>query len=239
MKIDINNNKNIKNNKTIFSTITYEDTLFYIIYIICLIIWIILIIFYRNNLVSNKNKDDIRFTIILLIISLYPFIIFITSMYNVYKSKTLMGISPFFPICISGYNTLTEEEKKVNIVAKVDYKCWQKQHKFLFDSANLISDKSNYAIRILFAIIIFLFGSSKIYTYQYKLITKNNNFIKSLIQGACISGLILLSSKFLGQDYNYLSILFRTFFDNLLHINIATLIILIAYLLYNLIILYF
>ena len=232
------NEKLIEEGK-VFPTIDYEDTIFYIIFTLSLLIWGILISIYIYTLWSSKYDEDNKFIWVLGIIALYPIYIFINSINIIAKDKTLLSLSPFFPICIDGYHTLTQKEKDLNIIGKIDYECWQKQHKYLFESSNLITNKSNYSIRILFTIIVFLFGLGKISTFQYKIITKNNRFVKSLIQGAAICGIVLIGSRFLAADLNYITLIFNTFFTNLVHINIATLMILIAYLLYNLFIAYF
>lgn len=218
----------------IFPTVNYENTIYYIIFIISIIIWIILIFSFLSNFNYKQYKYEKYFIWIFCIIILYPIYIFISSIYSVYNHNYIMGLSPFFPICIKGYNALTSEEKKLDIVGKIDYKCWQNQHKFLFDSTNLISVRSHYLIRILFTLIVFLFGLGKVNTFQYKLIMQNKLFIKSVIRGAALCGIILISARFLVEDFNYLTIILNVFFGNLLHINIAILIILITYLLFNL-----
>ena len=81
------------------------------------------------------------------------------SIYKIYISTDLIGISPYYPICVSTYDTLTPEEKKLGAIAKVDYRCQEKQSKFLADHGELASKKTQYSIRILFTIIETDFGT--------------------------------------------------------------------------------
>jgi hypothetical protein len=227
--------ENIKSSgDTIFPTITYTNNFYYIIYVLVLIAWIFMIYLYSTSLLSKNDIDDSKFLIILLGLSIYPVYIFASSLFKIQDTKDLIGISPYYPICIYTYDTLTKDEKKLGAVAKIDYNCEEKQKKFLANHGELTSKKIQYTIRILFTIIVFLFGFGKINTFQYKLITKNNAFIKTLIQGAVIVSIISLTVKIFGQNFGYLSAVSITFYEAIYHLSVGTLLILIAYLLYNL-----
>ena len=230
-----NQKENIKfAGDTIFPTIAYTNNFYYAIYTLVLIVWIIMIYLYGTNLLSSNDKDDSKFLIFLIALSIYPIVIFSMSLYKIHGSKDLIGISPYYPICIYTYETLSEDEKKLGAVAKLDYQCEEKQKKFLANHGELTSKKIQYSIRILFTIIVFLFGFGKINTFQYKLITKNNAFIKTLIQGAVLVSIISLTVKIFGQNFGYLSAVSITFYEAIYHLGVGTLLILISYLLYNL-----
>ena len=77
------------------------------------------------------------------------------------KGSGLLSLSPLYPICIYGNNTLTDNQKHVDIKGIIDYKCLDKQNLFLESQSNIISNNSHYAIQILFTLLIFLFGFGK------------------------------------------------------------------------------
>ena len=134
---------------------------------------------------------------------------------------------------------LTETEKDAGAIAKIDYKCWQKQRKYLFEQSKTLSDQSHFLIKILFTIVIFLFGLGKVNTFQYKLITQNQEFLKICLQTASVVGVILLSSIILGEANNYLALLQNVFFKGLYTLNITILMVFISYLSFNLFVFYF
>jgi hypothetical protein len=230
-----NQKENIKStSNTIFPTITYTNNFYYLIYTLVLVVWIFMVYLYSSNLLSSNDKGDSKFLIFLIALAIYPIVIFSMSLYKIYGTHDLIGISPYYPICIYTYETLSEDEKKLGAVAKLDYQCEEKQKKFLANHGELTSKKIQYSIRILFTIIVFLFGFGKINTFQYKLITKNNAFVKALIQGAVLISIISLTVKIFGQNFGYLSAVSISFYEAIYHLGIGTLLILIAYLLYNL-----
>ena len=128
---------------------------------------------------------------------------------------------------------LTADEKQAGILLKINNKCTRMQQTFLRDKATTIQDRALMTIKILFTLIIFLFGFGKTSSFHYKLITKNSYFIRSLIQVACITGLISLTVNFFGINFYYISNILDTAYNALFVMSITTLAILILYLLHN------
>lgn len=225
----------------IFPEVNYEDKIFYVILFLNLFILSIVLFFLVKCLILSKSSSDHKFIYICIIIFLYPIFNIIKAVYDVamVKNKDILGIDPLFPACINGYFLLTENEKKAGAIAKIDYKCWQKQRKYLYDQSKSLSDQSNFLIRILFTIVIFLFGLGKVNTFQYKIITQNQEFLKICLQTASVVSVILLSSIILGQANNYLALLQNVFYKGLYRLNITILMVFISYLTFNLFVFYF
>jgi hypothetical protein len=225
----------------IFPEVEYEDKIYYFILSMNLLIFlIVLFLLIRCLYLSQSNNDD-KFIWICIFIFLYPILHIIRAFFEVYsiKDKDVLGIDPLFPPCIDGYFMLTETEKDAGAIAKIDYKCWQKQRKYLFQQSKTLSDQSHFLIKILFTIVIFLFGLGKVNTFQYKLITQNQEFLKICLQTASVVGVILLSSIILGEANNYLALLQNVFFKGLYTLNITILMVFISYLSFNLFVFYF
>jgi hypothetical protein len=225
----------------IFPEVQYEDKIYYFILSMNLLIFIIVLFLLTKCLLTSKSKNDNKFIWICILIFLYPILHIIKAIFEVYllRDKDVLGIDPLFPPCINGYFMLTETEKDAGAIAKIDYKCWQKQRKYLFEQSKTLSDQSHFLIKILFTIVIFLFGLGKVNTFQYKLITQNQEFLKICLQTASVVGVILLSSIILGEANNYLALLQNVFFKGLYTLNITILMVFISYLSFNLFVFYF
>lgn len=225
----------------IFPEVEYEDKIYYFILSMNLLIFIIVLFLFTKCLFSSKSKNDNKFIWICILIFLYPILHIIKAIFEVIllKDKDVLGIDPLFPACINGYFMLTETEKDAGAIAKIDYKCWQKQREYLFVQSKTLSDKSHFLIKILFTIVIFLFGLGKVNTFQYKLIKENQEFLKICLQTASVVSVILLSSIILGEANNYLALLQNVFFKGLYTLNITILMVFISYLTFNLFVFYF
>jgi hypothetical protein len=232
--MEINQTQTQNQSNIEFPPIKGTHYIYYIFFTIVAVFWFIIVAFYVSQLLISKTASDSRFLYLMLLISTYPIYIFINNYIEISNSDKLTGLSPYFPICVNAYDTLTQEEKNLNIAAKVDWHCFSKQKEYLVNRSDTITNKTTYAIRTLFTIIIFLFGFGKINTFNYKLITKNSNFVKALIQGACITVLILLTVKYFGVNYYYISAMMNLLYESIYLINITSLFILVIYLFYNL-----
>lgn len=225
----------------IFPEVQYEDKIYYIILISNLILVFFILYLFLNTLYYSKSKNDNKFIWICMLIFLYPISKISKAIYDVYNlpNKDVLGIDPLFPACIDGYFMLTQTEKDSGAIAKLDYKCWQKQRKYLYQQSKTLSEQSHFLIKILFTIVIFLFGLGKVNTFQYKLITQNQYFLKLCLQSASVVGVILLTSIIVGEANNYLALLQNVFYKGLYRLNITILITFISYLSFNLFVFYF
>ena len=201
-----------------------------------IVLWVGISSIYIYNLNRSNNKSDTKFLYILLVIILYPFYVYIITCIEIYKTSNIVGLGPEYPICNTTYNGLTSSEKHAGIIGKLNNKCTKTQQSFLRNKATTIQRRGLMTIKILFTLIIFLFGFGKTSSFHYKLITKNSYFIRSLIQVACITGIITLTVKFFGVDFYYISNILDTVYNAIFVISVTTLIILILYLLHNFII---
>tara|TARA_Y100000389_G_C17463642_1_gene523698 strand:+ start:44 stop:757 length:714 start_codon:yes stop_codon:yes gene_type:complete len=223
-------------NEDYIQEVTDMNNIYYMFFSVMIILWFIILCIFIYNLKNTKSNTDKTFIYLLLIIGMYPFYIYIMTCVKIYKTTNITGLGPEFPICATGIYSLTPEEKALGIIAKINNKCIKHQENFLRNKATTIQKRSLFTIKILFTLIIFLFGFGKTSSFHYKLITNNSYFIRSLIRVACISSLISLTINFFGVDFYYISNIIELLYNALFVISITTIAILITYLLHNFIV---
>lgn len=127
---------------------------------------------------------------------------------------------------------LTSEEAKYSI-GKMNYKCIKKQYDYLQALSDEYISKAYYQLYTLFSIVLLLFTHIvRDHTSFY--LNDNNPFIKNLIKYSILISLILLTSPILMQYYYY-SLIMSEFYESLITMNVFTLAIFLAYIMYKLV----
>ena len=213
-----------------------------IINITLIIIWLCILIYLYKTLLSKETfiteskGSSIKFFSFMSIIAAYPFLFFITRIIH-YKigvqSNSLNLVPPDYGICMEGPNSLTDKEKQMGAVAKLNYKCKKEQQQYSSNKVHGIIDRVFYIIYALFTLVLF-FSTSSSGRFKNTILKQNSPFIMKTLQLILFLTVMLLTAPLL-QDYNYLSLITFHFYDGILQITGALVIILITFLLTRLI----
>lgn len=229
-------NTNVNNN--VLHDFKYTKQTAYITYVIPLIIWIICSLRFFYTLKNSKYTNDKKFIPYMLFIIAIPLFLLFKAIYLV-EQTPLIGLTPFTPVCVNGSTLIDESLKSKGIVGIVDYECLARNQRGIWKGVDIIMDHTDFAIKLLFSIVIFLFGLTYYPKLEYTKIAPNEVFIKNLIQTCSLCAVLVIGSVFIGNDLNYISILLNILFSNIVLLVISSLIILISYLLFNLLKIYF
>jgi len=208
-----------------------------------LLIWIFLC---YKIIITIKNSESARFLTtffpVMIVIMAYPIIYYGRQLYvtsQQIKNK-VDYIDPYYAICLTGYDNLSLEEKAQGFIAKMDYSCHKDQYAFLRNTATMIATRGYTIIYILFVFTTwFIFnvrspGGTKI----FKIMKRNNPVGKILIQIGCLLSLFIMNITILSYYY-YPSTFIFTFFQNILQLNVAVMLILLTYIIFQLLNTYF
>lgn len=236
---------NVRDN--IYTPLTYNKKINNTITICCFLYWIFIVTYLYKILEDNKLHDNfslksrLYFLPFFLLIVLYPILYFVnqfihTNLGNRSKTGKLTNIDPSYPVCNKMYTDLTEEEKNIGAVGKVDYKCHKNIVDFNKNYGDIIIRRTYYIIHAIFALILFLF-TQRAGKFKNTVASSDSKFITILIQQALFLAIILLSCSVILKS-SYLSTFILLFFMNLLQLLGALTIMLVAFILYRLIYLF-
>ena len=221
----------------------HQSTINNSIVFIALTLWIFLC--YKIILTIRANESDkfiTSFFPVMIVVMIYPIIyygqqVYITSQQIKNKAD---NIDPYYPICLTGYKDLNLEEQAQGFIAKMDYSCHKDQYNFLRNTATEIATRGYTIIYILFVFTCwFIFNvRSTGGTKRFKIMKRNNPVGKILIQIGCLMSLFVMNITILSYYY-YPSNFVFTFFQNILQLNVAVMLILLTYIIFQLLDSYF
>ena len=202
---------------------------------LCILVYLYQILISKETFISESKGSSVKFFSFISIIAAYPFLFFITRIihYQIGVQSNSYAIPPDYGICMEGPNSLTDKEKQMGAVAKLNYKCKKEQQQYSRNKVNGIIDRVFYIIYALFTLVLF-FSTSSAGRFKNTILKQSSQFIMKTLQLILFLTLMLLTAPLL-QDYNYLSLIIFHFYDGILQITGALVIILITYLLTRLI----
>lgn len=133
---------------------------------------------------------------------------------------------PEYPACMTPGEKLTPEQQRSGVVASVNGHCFLTQYNYLQSASEVVRVKSYNLMYALFSLVLLFFTFSD---YK-KMFRADDPFIRETIRIASMLSLVLFTASVLGTYYWY-SLFVIKFYNNVVQMNVSSVLILVSYLL--------
>lgn len=176
----------------------------------------------------KEAKGDSRFLKYFLALASIPFVSLAASLFTRLREGRFMPhIPPEYPACLTPGEKLSPELQKAGVVAAIDGHCYTTQYQFLQESSNVVRVKSYNLMYALFSLVLLFFS----FTSYSKFIKADNPFLRESLRVASLLSLTLFTAAVLGTYYWY-SLFILKIYNNIIQMNVSTVLMHISYLLY-------
>ena len=199
-----------------------------VIYTIVSIVWALI----AYNLLYKPIRSMFTGHLKAVVISILsvPVLIFINNVYKSAVYKQLTDVPTDYSICLTPESHLSIEEKEYGAIGKIDYSCLRNQYDMQHSRAIGIQNQSYNLIYSLFTLILLLFTIKR----TKQIIRNEDTFIRNaIISSMMFSVLTLLAPLY--SEYGWYSINISILFESIFQMNVITVIGLVMYIGYRLI----
>lgn len=133
---------------------------------------------------------------------------------------------PEYPACMKPSGKLTKEQQASGVLASINGHCFLTQYNYLQSASEVVRVKSYNLMYSLFSLVLLFFAFAG-YAKKFR---ADDPFIRETIRIASMLSLILFTASVLGTYYWY-SLFVIKFYNNVVQMNVSSVLILVGYLL--------